>query len=279
MRARTIRAANRCDWAGCNHALESDSGYGPLIRRHLNYILGAAGPRSLVTAKQQTALICTRLIAVHLFVVPNFGINGRVRLPVGRLSFARRRGIRRRPESRHRFPSVLTNSLRTAALPFPFIFNYRNLLLIDCDFWQGNSDFIVATSAMRSFAAGTQGWNACAYRWYESLLIAVVVHAVAARVLEIGSIIHTLIQDAMSAAAEIPQALDGVDRKASTTAHAGFRGEIIFAMNVPFYVLVPVPDGCQWPGTPGLYGLMLMQDGDGRCRHVTLTRSLQQPGL
>lgn len=49
------------------------------------------------------------------------------------------------------------NSLRTAALPFLFIFN-TELLLIDVSLLEGIMIFIVATAAMLIFAAGTQGY-------------------------------------------------------------------------------------------------------------------------
>lgn len=48
-------------------------------------------------------------------------------------------------------------SLRTAALPFLFIFN-TDLLLINVDFLHGLFIFVVATVAMLLFAAATQGW-------------------------------------------------------------------------------------------------------------------------
>ena len=47
-------------------------------------------------------------------------------------------------------------SLRTAILPFLFIFN-TDLLLIDVDFWHGVLIFVIATVAMLIFAAGSQG--------------------------------------------------------------------------------------------------------------------------
>src|SRR5690554_7907753 len=60
-------------------------------------------------------------------------------------------------------------SLRTAALPFLFIFN-TDLLLIDVGWLQGFVIFIIATIAMLIFAAGTQGFMIVRNRWYESLL-------------------------------------------------------------------------------------------------------------
>ena len=64
-------------------------------------------------------------------------------------------------------------SLRTAALPFLFIFN-TDLLLIGVDFLHGVLIFIVATIAMLIFAAGTQGYFTVRSRWYESLLLLLV---------------------------------------------------------------------------------------------------------
>ncbi|MBU2021809.1 MAG: DUF3394 domain-containing protein, partial [Gammaproteobacteria bacterium] len=65
-------------------------------------------------------------------------------------------------------------SMRTALLPFLFIFN-TDLLLIDVTFIQGVVVFIVSLAAMLIFAAGTQGYFMDRSKWYESaalLLIA-----------------------------------------------------------------------------------------------------------
>jgi hypothetical protein len=61
-------------------------------------------------------------------------------------------------------------SLRTAALPFLFIFN-TELLLIDVTWIQGIFVFIVATIAMLLFAAATQGWFIARNRIYETLAL------------------------------------------------------------------------------------------------------------
>ena len=61
-------------------------------------------------------------------------------------------------------------SLRTAALPFLFIFN-TELLLIDVTWGQGVFVFIVATVAMLLFAAATQGWFLAKNRIYETLAL------------------------------------------------------------------------------------------------------------
>ncbi len=124
----------------------------------------------IVTLGQQNGLIVP-LIAVHLFVF-YFGIMADVTPPVGLASFAAaavsggdpiRTGV-----------VAFFYSLRTAALPFLFIFN-TELLLIEVGWIQGIFVFCVATVAMLLFAAATQGWFLAKNRFYESaalLLIA-----------------------------------------------------------------------------------------------------------
>ncbi|MDX1605808.1 MAG: DUF3394 domain-containing protein, partial [Candidatus Competibacterales bacterium] len=64
-------------------------------------------------------------------------------------------------------------SLRTALLPFLFIFN-TDLLLIDVDFLHGVLIFVVATIAMLLFSAALQGFFITSSRWYESVLLLLV---------------------------------------------------------------------------------------------------------
>jgi TRAP transporter 4TM/12TM fusion protein len=120
----------------------------------------------IVTLGQQNGLIVP-LIAVHLFVF-YFGIMADVTPPVGLASFAAaavsggdpiRTGV-----------VAFFYSLRTAALPFLFIFN-TELLLIGVGWGQGIFIFIVATCAMLLFAAATQGWFLAKNRFYESIAL------------------------------------------------------------------------------------------------------------
>ena len=107
------------------------------------------------------------LIAVHLFVF-YFGIMADVTPPVGLASFAAaaisggdpiRTGV-----------VAFFYSLRTAALPFLFIFN-TDLLLIDVTIAQGVLVFVVATLAMLLFAAATQGWFITRNKIWETALL------------------------------------------------------------------------------------------------------------
>ncbi len=120
----------------------------------------------IVTLGQQNGLIVP-LIAVHLFVF-YFGIMADVTPPVGLASFAAaavsggdaiKTGV-----------VAFFYSLRTAALPFLFIFN-TELLLINVGWGQGIFVFVVATFAMLLFAAATQGWFLAKNRFYETIAL------------------------------------------------------------------------------------------------------------
>jgi hypothetical protein len=120
----------------------------------------------IVTLGQQSGLLVP-LIAVHLFVF-YFGIMADVTPPVGLASFAAAAISGGDP--------IKTGivgffySLRTAALPFLFIFN-TELLLINVDFLHGVFIFLVATGAMLLFAAATQGWFLVKSRLWESVAL------------------------------------------------------------------------------------------------------------
>ncbi|MDB6177613.1 TRAP transporter permease [Paracoccus sp. Z330] len=127
----------------------------------------------IVTLGQQNGLIVP-LIAVHLFVF-YFGIMADVTPPVGLASFAAaavsggdpiRTGV-----------VAFFYSLRTAALPFLFIFN-TDLLLINVDWLHGIFVFVTATLAMLLFAAATQGWFITRNKIWETVLLLGVAFAI-----------------------------------------------------------------------------------------------------
>ena len=120
----------------------------------------------IVTLGQQNGLIVP-LIAVHLFVF-YFGIMADVTPPVGLASFAAAAVSGGDPIKTG--VVAFFYSLRTAALPFLFIFN-TELLLIDVTMVQGIFVFIVATFAMLLFAAATQGWFLARNRFYETIAL------------------------------------------------------------------------------------------------------------
>lgn len=135
-----------------------------------NYIVVSSLLAPVIVALGQQNGLIVPLIAVHLFVF-YFGIMADVTPPVGLASFAAaavskgdpiRTGIQ-----------AFYYSLRTAALPFLFIFN-TDLLLMDVSFGHGIVVFVIATLAMLIFAAATQGWFVTRSRWYESILLLLV---------------------------------------------------------------------------------------------------------
>ena len=123
----------------------------------------------IVTLGQQNGLIVP-LIAVHLFVF-YFGIMADVTPPVGLASFAAAAVSGGDPIKTG--VVAFFYSLRTAALPFLFIFN-TELLLINVTAVQGVFVFIVATFAMLLFAAATQGWFITRNRIHESAILLLV---------------------------------------------------------------------------------------------------------
>jgi TRAP transporter 4TM/12TM fusion protein len=120
----------------------------------------------IVTLGQQNGLIVP-LIAVHLFVF-YFGIMADVTPPVGLASFAAA-AVSGGDPIKTGFVAFFY-SLRTAALPFLFIFN-NQLLLIDVGWVEGIMVFVVATIAMLVFAAATQGWFFDRLRFWEIPLL------------------------------------------------------------------------------------------------------------
>ena len=117
-----------------------------------NYIVVSSLLASVIVEVGQQNGLIVPLIAVHLFVF-YFGIMADVTPPVGLASFAAAAISGGKPIK----TSVIAffYSLRTAILPFLFIFN-TELLLIGVDWLHGISVFVVATAAILVFTAATQ---------------------------------------------------------------------------------------------------------------------------
>lgn len=206
----------------------------------------------IVTLGQQNGLIVP-LIAVHLFVF-YFGIMADVTPPVGLASFAAAAVSKGDPIKTG--VQAFYYSLRTAALPFLFIFN-TDLLLIDVDFWHGVLIFIVATLAMLIFAAGTQGYFLVRSRWYESVLLLLV----AFTLFRPGfwmDIVHDPYRD--MAPAELAQALGDVE--AGSQLRLRVLGENDVGDPREFSLLLPVPEGESGEERLEKLGLMTYAEGD-----------------
>ncbi|WP_429058372.1 TRAP transporter permease [Aeromonas jandaei] len=206
----------------------------------------------VVTLGQQNGLIVP-LIAVHLFVF-YFGIMADVTPPVGLASFAAAAVSKGDP-----IRTGLTAfyySLRTAALPFLFIFN-TDLLLINVDFAHGVLIFIVATIAMLIFAAATQGYFLVKNRWYESILLLLV-----AFTLFRPGFWMDLAHDPyrQTPPAQLAQTMGEVE--AESPLRVRVMGEDAVGKPRQFTLLVPVPEGATGEERLANLGLTLYeQDG------------------
>ncbi|CAM3881543.1 TRAP transporter permease [Ectopseudomonas alcaliphila] len=218
-----------------------------------NYIVVSSLLAPVVVALGQQNGLIVPLIAVHLFVF-YFGIMADVTPPVGLASFAAAAVSKGDPIKTGLV--AFFYSLRTAALPFLFIFN-TDLLLIDVDFWHGVIIFIVATIAMLIFAAGTQGYFLVRSRLYESALLLLV----AFTLFRPGfwmDMLHDPYQEVPPA--QLAQALDGVEDGSSLRLQV--LGENAVGDPREFTLLLPVPDGASGEERLEKLGLNLYEEGD-----------------
>ncbi len=207
----------------------------------------------IVTLGQQNGLIVP-LIAVHLFVF-YFGIMADVTPPVGLASFAAAAVSKGDPIKTGM--QAFYYSLRTAALPFLFIFN-TDLLLINIGVMHGILIFIVATIAMLIFAAGTQGWFITRSRWYESILLLLI----AFTLFRPGfwmDIAHDPYQNIPPS--QLQQALGAVDE--GSQLRLRIQGEDELGEPREFVVLLPVPTGDSADARMQALGLSLIEE-DGK---------------
>ena len=205
----------------------------------------------IVTLGQQNGLIVP-LIAVHLFVF-YFGIMADVTPPVGLASFAAAAVSKGDPISTG--IQAFYYSLRTAVLPFLFIFN-TDLLLIDVDFWHGVLIFAIATVAMLIFAAGTQGYFLVRSRWYENVLLLLV----AFTLFRPGfwmDIVHDPYRDIPPA--QLAQALGDVAD--GSQLRLRIKGEDAVGDPREFSLLLPVPEGASGEERLEKLGLLTYEEG------------------
>ena len=136
-----------------------------------NYIVVSTLMAPVVVELGAQSGLIVPLIAVHLFVF-YFGLMADVTPPVGLASFAAAAIAKHDPIQTG--VTAFFYSMRTAILPFLFIFNTQ-LLLIGLD---GPLHLIMtvgtAVIAMLVFAAATQGYFFARSRWYESLVLLLV---------------------------------------------------------------------------------------------------------
>ncbi|MCE8029135.1 TRAP transporter permease [Halomonas daqingensis] len=218
-----------------------------------NYIVVSALMAPVIVMLGQQNGLIVPLIAVHLFVF-YFGIMADVTPPVGLASFAAA-AVSGGDPLRTGFQAFYY-SLRTAALPFLFIFN-TDLLLIDVGWLQGIVIFIIATIAMLIFAAGTQGYLLVRSRWYESILLLLVAFTLFRPGYWMDRI-HDPYQSIPPA--EFAQALGQVED--GSQLRVQIAGEDAFGDPMTTYLLVPVPRGDTAEERMERLGMELWIDGD-----------------
>ncbi len=135
-----------------------------------NYILVATLMAPVVVELGAQAGLAIPLIAVHLFVF-YFGIMADITPPVGLAAFAAAAISKEDPIATGLQGSIY--SLRTAILPFVFIFN-PEILLIDIGGWVHLIWVIVtALAAILLFSAATMNWFVTKSRLWESAVLLV----------------------------------------------------------------------------------------------------------
>jgi TRAP transporter 4TM/12TM fusion protein len=199
-----------------------------------NYIVVSALLAPVIVQLGAENGLLVPLIAVHLFVF-YFGIMADVTPPVGLASFAAA-AVSGGDPIRTGFQAFYY-SLRTAALPFLFIFN-TDLLLIDVTFLQGILIFVVSTIAMLIFAAATQGYMITRSRWYESAVLLLI----AFTLFRPGfwmDMIHDPYQSMPPA--QFVEAMGSADEDSALRIQIA--GLDAFGDPMTTYMTVPVPDG------------------------------------
>ncbi len=206
----------------------------------------------IVTLGQQNGLIVP-LIAVHLFVF-YFGIMADVTPPVGLASFAAAAVSGGDPIKTG--VVAFFYSMRTAALPFLFIFN-TDLLLIDVGWGQGIFVFIIATIAMLLFAAATQGWFLVRSKLWETVLLLVIAFTIFRPGFFWGYVFPPFEE---RSGAELVQALE--DSEVGDGLRLRIAGLNDIGNPVEFTALLPVPEGATGEERLEAAGITLIQDGD-----------------
>ncbi len=136
-----------------------------------NYIVVSTLMAPVVVELGAQSGLLVPLIAVHLFVF-YFGLMADVTPPVGLASFAAAAIARTDPIKTG--VTAFFYSMRTAILPFLFIFNTQLLMIGIDSTWHLILTVASATVAMLVFAAATQGYFMVRSRWYESIALLLV---------------------------------------------------------------------------------------------------------
>lgn len=206
----------------------------------------------IVEVGRQNGLIVP-LIAVHLFVF-YFGIMADVTPPVGLASFAAAAVSGGNPIKTGLV--AFFYSLRTAILPFLFIFN-TDLLLIDVGWGKGILVAITATIAILAFTAASMNYFIVKNKIWESLLL-----VLAAFIIFRPGFFMEYISPSMKHIApnQITQALENTPEGQNFTLKVA--GLNPYGKEIEFYAQLSVPEGENGEQRLQNLGLMLMESQD-----------------
>ena len=133
-----------------------------------NYLVVAALMSNVIVEIGGASGIILPIIAVHLFVF-YFGLMADVTPPVGLAAYAAAAISRADPIKTG--VQAFYYEIRTAIVPFVFIFNPELLLIGVVSFWHGLLVFFVSLVAILAFTSAAQGWLLTRLRWYEIILL------------------------------------------------------------------------------------------------------------
>ena len=133
-----------------------------------NYLVVAALMANVIVEIGGASGIILPIIAVHLFVF-YFGLMADVTPPVGLAAYAASAISRADPIRTG--VQAFYYEIRTAILPFVFIFNPELLLIGVISIWHGFLIFIVSLIAIFAFTSAAQGWLLTRLRWYEIIAL------------------------------------------------------------------------------------------------------------
>lgn len=221
-----------------------------------NYIVVSSLLAPVIVSLGQDAGLIVPLIAVHLFVF-YFGIMADVTPPVGLASFAAA-AVSGGDPIKTGF-QAFAYSLRTAALPFLFIFN-TDLLLIGVGWIEGIQIFITSTIAMLIFAAATQGHFITKSRKYESALLLLIAFSL----FRPGFWMDRIIDPYTSIApAQLVQSLDELNIEAGTDLRIWIEGEDDVGNARSFLAIMPLPEGATAADKLQAAGVELLETDNG----------------
>jgi TRAP transporter 4TM/12TM fusion protein len=225
-----------------------------------NYIVVASLMAPVVVELGGAAGLVLPLIAVHLFVF-YFGLMADSTPPVCLAAFAAA-AISRADPLKTGVQSFLYD-MRTAVLPFIFIFNPELLLIGVESWWQGVMVFVLSVLAIFCFSSVTQGWLIVKVKWYEAIALLIVMIALFRPDFVMDQFYPPFKSvDMERFAAGEPVATPGYSIRLHITRETDY-GDRLKLYRIATPEIPPDPEF-------GLYGVKLEMSGDGRFEVVDL---------